>query len=131
MNLIISQESAHISQWLCFVHQKVYTNNLKCEPEKILFYFTGKLKAKSIKDLIVLKYGTFLVFLLQIICVSMRRQRAWYFESECTDHLLAASKNMRNVLVRTDLVKVNSMCLWDAYEIPANICMSYFSGLAH
>lgn len=56
MNLIL-EESAHISQWLWFVHQKVNTNNLKYELKKIFFYFTGKLKEKSITDLILFKYG--------------------------------------------------------------------------
>lgn len=64
-----------------FVHQKVNANNLECEPEKDFILL--KLKAKFIKDLILLKYDTFLVFLLQLTWVSVR---GLIFESE-RDHL--------------------------------------------
>ena len=41
------------------------------------FYFTEKLKAKFIKDLILLKYDTSLVFLLQLTWVSVRGLIFW------------------------------------------------------
>lgn len=59
----------------------------------------------------------------------MRRQRAHYSELECTNHLFVASNNMRNVLVKIDLVKVDSISFQKAYEIPVNIRRSYFNCL--
>lgn len=43
---------------LASVHQKVTTNNLRCEPAKYLFYFIGEQQATSIADLILLRCGS-------------------------------------------------------------------------
>ena len=51
-NKYLLNDSNHI------VHQEANRSNLKNEPEKILFYFSGKLKAKSSKDLILFKCGS-------------------------------------------------------------------------
>lgn len=73
----------------------------------------------------------FVVFLLQLIWVSIKRQRAWCFKLECTNHLFVASNNIRDVLVKIYLVKVDSVSFPEAYEISSNITKPYFNCLVH